>query len=236
MMILSRVAAVMLAAAVALSGCTSKGEGEGSAALAAGTQVFAAIKAKRASKGKAPFFKPTAKQLDNTKIPALQINLLTRGGSELLKRVTQRNDREFGTVAVWRSSDGAQIFLRNGVVVGTRGIGGDIISADAGSTIRAISGARAGSGERRYFVSDGAYSDREVVLRCDIASLGTGTTQVVHRAYTTVHLRETCVGGAGNRTRIINDYWVQPSNGTVRRSKQWVGPLSGYFELILLNS
>lgn len=236
MMMIYKLPTMLLCAALALSGCTSKGEGDANPILTVGGQVFGAIKAQRGQKGRPPFVTVTAKQLDNTKIPALQVNILSRGGSDFLKRVSQRKDGHPGTVAVWRGSDGTQLFLRNGVVVGTRGIGGDIISSDANATVQAVSAARGGTGERRYYVSDGAYSDKEIILSCDIENLGRETTQVIHLTFPTVHLQETCIGGAGDRVRIVNEYWVQPKSGTVRRSKQWVGPLSGYFEMILLRN
>ena len=236
MILKHKLIAAALGALIAVSGCSSQGEGQTNPILGASKQVFGAIKASRNSDGPAPFVKVTSKQLNNTKIPAMQVNILSRGGSDFLKRIAQRNDNHPGQIAVWRGSDGAQVILRNGVVVGTRGIGGDIISADAEGTIQAVRAARAGNGERRYFISNGDYSDTEVILSCDVDNLGRETTQVVHLTFQTVHLRETCVGGAEDRVRIVNDYWVQPGSGTVRRSKQWVGPLSGHFELILLRN
>ena len=220
-----------------LGGCGSDKSSSDKQLAAAAGQVFAQIKAKAgAPKGKAPVVQVTAKQIDNTKIPALQVNPETRGGSDFLKRIAQRNDATPGTVAVWRTSDNAQLIIRGGVLVGSRGIGGDIISSEATPTVRAIAGARAGQGERRYFMSDGGSSDVEVVLSCDIQNLGRSDTRIVHQSYQTIHLRENCVGGAGNRIGITNEYWVQPGSGIVRRSRQWAGPYSGYFELILLKN
>ena len=227
-----------LVGAMLLAGCSSGGEdqGQGVALREAGTQVFASIKAKRANKGPQPVVQITAKQLANTKVAALQVNPETRGGSDFLRLVTRRKDRNPGTVSVWRATDGALLHVRGGVLVGSRGIGADIISSDATATIQALAATAPGRGERRYFVSNGDYGATELVLSCEIANLGREDTQIVNLKFTTEHLRETCSGGAGNRVRIVNDYWVQPSNGIVRRSRQWTGPLSGYFELILLKS
>lgn len=237
MMMNSRKAmAAALAGLLALSGCSSKGEGEGSAVLSAGSQVFGAIKAGVGRGERPPFVNVTKEQLEKTKVPALQVNVLSRGGTDFLRLIADGTDDTPGRLRVWRGSDGTQLVLRDGIVVGTRGIGGDIISADASATAQAVRGARAGNGERRYFISNGDFSDTEVILSCDIDNLGRETTQVVHLTYTTVHLRETCIGGQGDRVRIENDYWVQPGSGVVRRSKQWVGPLTGYFELILLRN
>jgi len=230
-----KIGALMICACLTVAGCSSNNEP--TALLGASQQVLGAIKAKRATKGIKPaFVQVTPKQLDNTKIPALQVNVLTRGGSDFLKRVARRRAADGGVIAVWQGARGEQLILKEGVLIGTRGIGADIISADAQATIRAVRSARAGQGQRRYFVSTGDYSDQELVLDCRIENLGRGKTQVVHLSFTTVHLQETCVGGASDQVRIVNDFWVEPKTGLVRRSKQWVGPLSGGFELILLRN
>jgi len=230
--------ALVLGIALALSGCGTKGEGEGSMLGLASQQVLGSIKAKRTSTNTGPplVVEITPQQLANTKVAALQVNLEKRGGSDFLRRIAQRTDDHPGTVSVWRASDGADLILRGGVVVGSRGIGADIISSDATQTVRAIAGARAGQGERRYFISNGDYTDTQVSLSCDIDNLGRDDTIVVQQRFHTVHLRETCIGGADDAVRIVNDYWVQPGSGLVRRSRQWTGPLSGYFEIILLKT
>ena len=228
--------AVALISVSLLAGCTSKNPEQETTLGEVSAQVIGSIKAKRANKGPQPVVQITAQQLANTKVPALQVNPVSRGGSDFLRLVTRRNDRHPGTISVWRATDGALLHVRGGVLVGSRGIGADIISSDATATIRAIAAARSGQGQRRYFVSNGDHSDTEVVLSCDIDNLGRAETQIVNLTFTTVHLRETCLGGANNRVRIVNDYWVQPSNGIVRRSRQWAGPLSGYFELLLLKT
>lgn len=230
-----KIGALLVCASIALAGCSSKNEPD--VLLSTTQQVFGALKAKRATQGVKPaFVQVTPKQLDNTKIPALQVNILSRGGSDFLKRIAQRRAADGGLIAVWQGARGEQLFLKEGVVIGTRGIGADIISADAQATIQAVRGARAGQGQRRYFVSTGDFSDQEIVLDCRIENLGPAKTQVVHLSFATVHLQETCVGGASDQIRIVNDFWVEPDTGLVRRSKQWVGPLSGGFELILLRN
>ena len=230
-------AALALCLGLALAGCSSDGEGRADLLLQVGAQVGSQISGKtRRSREKLPPATITRTQLENTKIPALQVNLIDRGGSDFLKRATRRNDAYPGTVAVWRGTGNTEVHLRNGVLVGTRGIGGDILSVDAGATVQAVSGARAGSGQRRYVLSDGGYGKVDLTLRCSIANLGAATTQVVHLSYGTIHLRETCQGGEAGDLRIVNDYWVEPGSGTVRRSIQWAGPYSGHFEMILLRN
>lgn len=228
--------AIALGITAALAGCSSSGKDDTLTLGRAGQQVFASIKAQRANRGPQPVVQITAKQLANTKVAALQVNPERRGGSDFLRRVTQRDDRHLGRISVWRASDGALLHLRGGVLVGSRGIGADIISSDAAATLRALASAKGGRGERRYVISNGDYSDTELLLNCDIQNLGREDTKIVNLSFTTIHLREDCVGGVDGGVRITNDYWVEPSSGVIRRSRQWTGPHSGYFELILLKS
>ncbi|MBD3665011.1 YjbF family lipoprotein [Sulfitobacter aestuariivivens] len=236
MIIKTKLAALALGVVVALSGCSGNMPEGGNILGAATSQLLTTIKARRASGGQPEFITVTPAQLAKTNIPVMQVNLLERGGTDFLRRRAVRNDNTPGEVVVWLASDKAQVFLRNGVLVGTRGIGGDIVSSDATPTVLAVSGARAGGGERRYFLSPGTYEQTELVLRCNVENMGRQDTQIANLSFNTTYLRESCIGGAGDKVRITNEYWVQPGSGLVRRSKQWAGPFSGHFELILLKN
>ena len=236
-MIGKRVLTVLALGCAALVGaCGSGGEGRENLVLTTGAQLLGELRAQRGRPEKPPVVQVTAQQLANTKVPALQVNPERRGGSEFLRLLARRDDDGPGTVAVWRASDNTQVVLRNGVLVGTRGIGGDIISAEADGTIAAVTGAREGGGARRYFLSDGGYADKELVMSCDIRPLGSEVTQIANLRFDTVHLRERCIGGPDDAITIVNHYWVQPGSGIVRRSQQWAGPYSGQFEFLLLKN
>lgn len=225
--------AICVVAALAACGSTTQ-EKTPSLFSSFATQLISQIKSGR--QGRKPVATVTPQMLDNTKVPALQVNPEKVGGSDFLRRIAQRRDGGAGVVDVWRSSDQAQLFIRAGVVVGTRGVRGDIISADATGTIRALRRGQGGTVTRRYTLSRGDHTTQDVTLRCQITALGRGTTQVVHLSFATDHFRETCTGVENNALRVTNDYWVQPDSRLVRKSRQWMGPFSGYFELILLRN
>jgi hypothetical protein len=200
--------------------------------------VFGAVRevVKSRRDGPPPVTIVTPQMLAQTTTAALQVNPEVKGGSDFLRRVAARNDSVPGTVEVWNSSDNAQIFLRNGVVVGTRGIGGDIIAADANVTVRALRTRAATRGIRVYTVSDGDATSTAYTFQCTISRLGTEQISIVNLAFVTEHMVEECTGGSDGKERIRNDYWVQSSDGLVRKSRQWVGPRTGYFELVLLKN
>lgn len=200
--------------------------------------IFGSLKDVATTRQSGPLQKITLspQELAKTTVPLLQVNPEIKGGSDFLQRVAIRNDSAPGRVEIWESSDKAQIFLRNGVVTGTRGVGGDIIAADAKSTVFALQKRTQSGGIRSFVVSDGDSTSTDYQFRCDVRNLGVESISVVNQLFTTDHLQELCVGGPSRQEQLRNDYWVQRSTGLVRKSRQWVGPRVGYFELILLKN
>lgn len=218
-----------------LAGCSSSSKGQ---ADSFSKQIFGSLKQAVATRREGPRQKTvvTPEMLAQTTTAALQVNPEARGGSDFLRRVAARNDSSVGTVEIWNSSDNAQVFLRNGVVVGTRGVGGDIIAADASLTVRALKNRGDASGVRTYTISDGDVTITDYRFRCDLRYLGAEKISVVNLVFTVDHIREDCVGGPSGDIVIGNDYWVQQATGLVRKSRQWIGPATGYFELVLLKN
>ena len=178
----------------------------------------------------------TSKMLAETKIAALQVNPETTGGSDFLRRVAVRRDSAGGVVEIWNSSDNAQIFLRNGVIVGSRGVGRDIIAADAQVTVNALRSRTDRRGVRTFTVSDGDVTSTEMRFNCEIQNLGSNKITVVDQVFNVTHMRENCLGGPSGSNALRNDFWVQDSSGLVRKSRQWAGPAAGYFETVLLKN
>jgi len=114
----------------------------------------------------------TASQLAEIDQPVLQVNPEAFGGTDFLGLFSSRSDSDLGTVQVWQSTDKARLFLRNGVVVGTRGIGGDIISADADVTIKSLAAGVGRSGIRTYVISDGDVTTTEYKFQCTLEPAG----------------------------------------------------------------
>ena len=69
--------------------------------------------------------------LDQTPGAVMQVVPENTGLQDFLKRVARRSDGTPGMVEVWQSTDQVQIVLREGVLVGTKGLGGDMRSAQA---------------------------------------------------------------------------------------------------------
>jgi hypothetical protein len=220
----------------ALAGCCSSSGTEETLSVPAA--LFDATKEVVAARreGPAAVVTPTGEVLAGINEPVLQINPEKAGGSDFLRRAATRNDSGLGTVEVWNSSVKALVFLRNGVLIGTRGVGGDIIAADANVTIRALAARKNSSGLRNYTISDGDVTTTDYQFRCEIRNLGPAKINVAYQIFETVQMQEDCVGGPQGDAMITNTYWVQQSSGLIRKSRQWVGPRVGYFELIVLKN
>ncbi len=234
MMRVARRVGLAVVAAALLAGCGSESSTQQSLAGLIGGTLKQGVDARRA--GRPAKVVVTPKMLAETKVAALQVNPEIAGGSDFLQRVATRDDSVPGRVEIWKSSDNALVFLRNGVVVGTRGVGGDIISADAALTVRALANRASASGVREYILSDGDVTTTRMQFRCTVTVAERGSVTVVNQRFNATRMQEACIGGPTGDLRIDNEYWVEDSTGLVRKSRQWVGLKSGYFELILLKS
>lgn len=218
--------------AALLAGCSSEQGDSVNLTKVLATTLVGVVKTRRSDAPQRVVLTPEMYAKIN--VPMLQVNPVASGGSDFLQRANSRRDSLPGAVEVWNSSDNAQVFLRNGVVIGTRGIGSDIIAADANYTINALRTGASGSGNRTFIVSDGDVTTTKAQYRCEIRNLGSERITVVNRGFTVNHFSESCSATIAGRADLHNEYWVEHGTGVMRKSKQWVGPVAGYFEMVLL--
>ncbi|MGC1498344.1 MAG: YjbF family lipoprotein [Sulfitobacter sp.] len=212
-------------ALAACSGGNGKTKGNGGALLQAGTSVLGAVKARRASKNNVPTrIVVTRKLLDETVGEVMQVIPDKTGLQDFMFLVGKRNDSYPGTVEVWKSSDNVHLILRDGVLIATKGLGGDMRSADASTAIAGFDG-HGGGGERVMVLDRQDGSAQAVPFACDMTQLGRETIQIVDQRISTYRMREDCVY---RNTKITNEYWVETSGGRMRKSRQWAGPVFGY--------
>lgn len=138
--------------------------------------------------------------------PQIWLSLLSRGIKFPMTQVATRDG-----VTIYASKDGAQVFLRNGILIGTRGLGRDLMSADAPNPAALRSGA---PHQRSYYDLDGTDTMIRHVFTCTVERDLAGENGVV----------EACTADIG---RIRNQYWFD-SAGSVSKSRQWVSQGVGY--------
>ncbi|MFG6599509.1 MULTISPECIES: YjbF family lipoprotein [unclassified Sulfitobacter] len=223
---------LLLIASLTLTACAGGGrEEERSPLFSAGSTLFTILKDRTGPeappKGRVTV---TRALLDQTPGAVMQVVPENTGLQDFLRRVARRSDGTPGMVEVWQSTDQLQIVLREGVLVGTKGLGGDMRSAQAQTVIAALDG-QGGGGERLITLARLDGTAQTVPFACDVTHLGPETIQIVDRRLSVRHLREHCVYGA---TTFTNDYWAETGTGKIRRSRQWAGPAFGYMAIDLL--
>ncbi|WP_162617218.1 YjbF family lipoprotein [Litorivita pollutaquae] len=131
-------------------------------------------------------------------------------------------------VRLWASADQRGFYFRDGMLVATRGLGGDLMQAEVRQSLAHVTSRRSGRALRvhRYLTGDNQPDLRRV--NCRITPMGQEAVRYAAMSAQTVKMRETCEGG---ETRFENVYWVSAS-GKIVRSVQWQGDMGGMIEFI----
>lgn len=217
---LATVAAVM----ALLIGCGNDKSGPNPMVSAIGAmakQTLAKTKAKKsgdASTAKAATPAELRAQLEAAGKPVLLVSSKTLGQTGFLGI----SDRK-GDVLTWRTPDGATFSQRSGVLIQTRGLGADLMSAQAPSVGQLL---RSGESYQRiyYFLGDDDQGTRRT-YDCTTAIVGKESIEVLGRKHTATHVSETCTRPKG---KVTNDYWIEGQS--IRQSRQWVSGMIGYVE------
>lgn len=199
-------------------------------------QLITAGRAAIAAKTAAQVTRPplTRAALDTVEGSFTEVILERRDQLAYVSVNSQRRDDGPGLITTWRTEDNITLSMRNGVLISTRGLGGDILS----STVQ-VAGDRPGpsqGGERIYYIRALENKTQRLALACDLVDLGPETIEIVELRTDTRRLREICTGGlaadgSGETGKVTNDYWVDSRNGLVVQSRQWAGPFIGYLRL-----
>jgi hypothetical protein len=115
-----------------------------------------------------------------------------------------------GNVETYFTPDGISVSLRDGIVVATRGLGFDLMTADVSDVYRAMRAGQSAVRIHRYL--DG---ENHVIIRsfiCDYA----GRTEVIETCHT-------------EGFTITNSYRL--AGGRIIASRQWISPQRGYIRI-----
>lgn len=147
--------------------------------------------------------------------PVLEVALLNGQAKLAMTRI--QSDR-YGSI--WSNPDGSQVFLRDGVLVGTRGLVADLMSAAAPSVATLVQGPA--THERTYYYLDGNDTIYPLRYDCVVSAAGEGA-----RAGAAYALVEACKGESG---QFVNKFWIA-GDLTVTKSRQWIGSGVGYADI-----
>lgn len=159
----------------------------------------------------------TRASLANIITPVDLVTIERRGAQGVIAKIATNRG-----VETWSSIDKKTIAMRDGVIVGTRGLGEDLMAA-ATPLLGQIRGG-VGSYSRTHTLLDG--EDKPVYHRynCSANQAGSETITVVERSFAVMRVTETCKGPSGG---FSNDFWFQ-NDGKLRKSRQWISESVGY--------
>ncbi len=128
----------------------------------------------------------------------------------------------------WRTQNNAsEISTRNGVIVATRSLGDDLMTADVAGTIAALQGRDGGEYYPLFHtLLDGEYQPEFRSYQCIVESRAPETLTLFDESFQVTRIAEICATPGRN---VTNTYWVG-QDGTVLRSRQWIGESVGYIQ------
>lgn len=211
---------VAVAAALALVAACGNDKGASNPVAAAVGQMAQATLAK-GKKGAAPAAQAAAPvgraELAAFGKPILRVQSKALGQDGFLTIADAKEN-----VVTWTAQGQANFSLRDGVLIQTRGLGSDLMSAQVPSLAQLRSGA---SYERVYYFLGPDDIGTRRTYDCTTATIGRETIEVVGKTHATTRVTETCTRQNG---KVTNDYWIEGS--TVRKSRQWASNGVTYLE------
>jgi len=130
-----------------------------------------------------------------------------------------------GDVLTWATPDGATFTHRDGVLIQTRGLGFDLMSAQVPSIGQLL---QTGTPyERVYFFLGADDQGTRRTYTCVTTPVGRESIDVVARSHATTHVTETCTRSSGGG-KVTNEFWIEGS--MIRQSRQWVSARLGYID------
>ncbi len=218
-----RLRRLALAAPVALLAACSGGDEAPTLQLQVLEAARTSIAARRAPGAARP--PVTRAVLDTLDGAFLEITRERNGQSAFLFPTPVRRAGAADATVVWRTETDETVTLRGGVLIATRGLGGDVLSTEQ----RLRPGGRGPAGGQKVLhVADRDNKQLRLTLACEVVDMGPARIEIIGWSLPVRHLRERCAGGGGT---VLNDYWLDPGNGPVWQSRQWAGPHIGYLRL-----
>lgn len=206
-----------LVAAMLLAGCGNDRDGAGSLVQIAGAarQAVAGIGGDKNTPAQ-PADTPqamAARALQANPGPLIMAGLESMGTTQVMALTGQN-----GAMRTYMTPSEQALILRDGMLVGTKGLGNDLSVAEADNSAALIRARRSGQAQRvmRFISGDGV--ERPLPVNCNIAPGPKPGTMV-----------EDCTGSG---VAFQNSYLVQ--GGAIPVSRQWVGPALGYVTIQVL--
>lgn len=119
----------------------------------------------------------------------------------------------------WMSADKRALIVKGGVIVGTRGLGDDLMASDAATARSAIRARRASSYQRSYDHLTGLGETSKLRVDCRLAPGKSERISIGEINASATVMKENCSHPIG--IQFENLYWVT-GNGRIVKSRQWI--------------
>ncbi len=191
----------------------------GTAVGALAKATISRVKSRKSGGATAAAAPVTRAEIEKYGIPILRAVIPTRGADALLTITDTKGD-----VVTWSTTDGSSFSLRNGVLIQTRGLGPDLMSAQAPSVSDLLQ--NGGTHPRLYFFLGADDRTTRRTYDCSMTVVGKETIEIFSRKHNVTHVSEACTRSTGDR--ITNDFWIEGQ--TVRKSKQFASGGTGFID------
>lgn len=147
--------------------------------------------------------------------PVMRIKIPSRGANAALSRVAVNKD-----VETWLSTDNISVSFRRGVLVATRGLGFDLMAADAQNSLDAMTGHGPEVYRRQMRYLTGENQSTYLTAACSMVIVGSETVGGKRLQRLDVDCKA--------RRHLFTDQFWRDGSGMVVKSRQWVSPQVGY--------
>lgn len=149
------------------------------------------------------------KMLEEGGIPLFIIQSKDLGLAAYFSKLGQNGD-----VITWATQDYKSISMRDGMIIATRGLGPDMMSAYAPTTDAVRRGT--GTTRRVYYWLDAGDQKVRADFDCVLNDAGRETITLIGKPYSARRISETCTGASGS---FVNVFWFD-GRAKLRQSSQ----------------
>ena len=167
--------------------------------------------------GTGPFVGWALAGLEEQSSDRLLLNVFERGAASAMVHIGTNGSR-----ITWVSAEAISVTLEDGVVIATRGLGGDLMGTEA--PVKGAGFRIASNYLRTHDFLNGLGQIVHREFRCETFFWKDETLEISARSYETKAYREVC---EGEQNRFTNTYWLTP-NGTIQQTRQWISPEVGH--------
>lgn len=164
----------------------------------------------------------TRAQADESTFPLIRIT----SGNTGVKATAGALERNGDTLTYLMASD-AGVYMRGGMMTGTRGTGSDLMSlALPHRSVAAI--VKAGQHQRVHRYLNAENRLFKVAFTCSTTLGGAKTLTQLGRSYRVRTAVESCQGTMQDKAVSFQNTYDMDARGQVWKSRQWISPASGY--------